>query len=1407
MWKKDMVYLDPKKALPENLAKHIENLWVKPRGDDSAAFLDDQGEKVEIKQHHLERGAIWTLQPLVENSEEEGVKLIEEEEVKLHNGFILDNAIFWCFKLIESLGLSTDTFYVDTQWTGYDASAANTWKERLSPLFKEFNPAQHNNIFFPVNLKNYHWFGIKVAFHGTWPSISSFEYEVVDGLDSKKNAPKWVLKIKVLLEHVLTNKGAGRGKLITDPEPLIRPADIYKFFTERAGDGRQSLNSSPGTSWNSACDVASARELQSVAETGVCWTEIDHAEMRGRLADGYSKCFKSSEPEATFLQETIMADRDTWLVAQVGEAPEITDMQGEFIEGTKQHRWGDHYDIVMFSRMSRSPVIIFSVNVQSLESAANEGSRPVLTPKVLVGGRLEPALPVLLLHTQPESKTKAHYSILMPILPTYENQLLQAQELHSGAVCLVQWCNVNLALVPSAGDGNCLFNCLQFWATCLDSNIIPTCWRKIMADTSQQAMLQTEVHPSKSLWDELTDTCVPDMMPKVVIEGTVEALRKWYEANPSKYPQGDDVASRLCTGESLGPLYNYDITSLAQLMKAPIVVLDSVKSVVFAPDQESVPVWLIVPDIHSHAKNGSYLPTCVGSLQGSNDINERAQAATTYAVAFPWLEPYSKQYEAALRLVDVHPRVYRPSVGPLKHLQFAVFPGISGTGSLFYASELARLCRTSWMEGIECTTIKRCVDKPACLVKKINDFNKLLVQAQGGKFTQNLAQTYEHKGAWDESSGTTTAKHNIAREWFHVSINKPNSVVADFGAGLGSMIFAQEMFSKTVRVVGIEQERQLFKFLTTTHAKLLELKWTGNVAASCDESTTLKCFEGVTNAYLYDGNQVHSANEIPTGQGTHFQLMRIIVSTKSIDEFTSTKFRESSWKRYGEIDQIFKDMREQFYPVQLVTIRFKKNRIYPTMWVRRKKYRLSRSVEQGVYATTHGSRIEAMIAAADHDKQTSDPFDRYVFPSIEGDNQKEAVVRLKLTGSDQSKVNVLVKATMNYLLTGEVISPGKPYTFPSQQTAESKDMLEGFFAGVLIQSDGHILDPPGFVMMVVVSDEEQHVHIVPQVDCIPRAADIEASARDMALADMKQRLISGPVYMVAKTRRSSRIQKQEARNPKQEADDEGTESDEATSAQQQEEPETPKPEGDGFAPEGDETTPGSKKGKKKRKNRSMSGKKSPPLHETASPPPLTPADNQDKENDKNKGNKSKNKDKKTRGGRRREKDRGASPGPESNEPGKDGGTPLGPDGPVVLGNLGIPSRPDGDGLANVNDVLQKLTTSINEIAKSGVRCNATAKSGVRCNATSAKDLVEQLNECLLTTMHGDGASSRSPVLPAMTQAHQKVKQSLETLKRTTTERLETLQQVITTLYARCALSQKHAQKHARRACLQLSLIK
>ena len=149
MAEKNPTFVIPDTPLPANTSRLVQDLWKQPAedGNTKAAFLNDEGVEVSLPYGRgrlvLEQSSIWCLQPPG-----------DPDDKKAHNGFIVDSTIHWCFEILKSLNLSSDTFFVEPHWVALVNRGDALVK--MLPYFSSFDPARHRTLMFPVNVAPIH---------------------------------------------------------------------------------------------------------------------------------------------------------------------------------------------------------------------------------------------------------------------------------------------------------------------------------------------------------------------------------------------------------------------------------------------------------------------------------------------------------------------------------------------------------------------------------------------------------------------------------------------------------------------------------------------------------------------------------------------------------------------------------------------------------------------------------------------------------------------------------------------------------------------------------------------------------------------------------------------------------------------------------------------------------------------------------------------------------------------------------------------------------------------------------------------------------------------------------------------------------------------------------------------------
>jgi hypothetical protein len=498
-------------------------------------------------------------------------------------------------------------------------------------------------------------------------------------------------------------------------------------------------------------------------------------------------------------------------------------------------------------------------------------------------------------------------------------------------------------------------------------------------------------------------------------------------------------------------------------MEAPIYFLKKGHVTIWGSDQTGLPLWIFVSENERFTPNRNLQKLSVGKEVPTLSMENPLEC---YSMAIPMQEDYMAHYDAALRLVYLHPKLCSVQVNQKNGIGVAVFPGVSGKTSLEMVFSLHSLCRVSKYLDME---ICRMVEIPSYLSIKMKAFKRKMPT---NKISNGwaLSGTSASGNAWGETSATTVLRLCIIRTLFGLGIEQPGSVLADIGSGLGAAIFPASVFSARTKFIGIEKEGYLHERFVFMHQHLLKKEHECNIASRHIDANDME-LQGITHAQLFDGHAPTIQEKIPTGPKSHLNLIKSLMNTASVNEITSTKLNRSALARYGEMDATIQSKSTQFFLVNYDRARYKTETYKTSMWLRKKEFRQARPA--GSHTAKIGSIICSLIQAADYKQQTSDEFGRVVL-AFPDENAKENPITIRdvrdaMTGTTTSVY--IFSGAVRYFLTGEEFFPGTAIEY---ECPTSGEYVLGTFAGILLldvsdEASSREIDPD--LLLVVTQDK------------------------------------------------------------------------------------------------------------------------------------------------------------------------------------------------------------------------------------------------------------------------------------------------------------------------------------------------
>ena len=344
------------------------------------------------------------------------------------------------------------------------------------------------------------------------------------------------------------------------------------------------------------------------------------------------------------------------------------------------------------------------------------------------------------------------------------------------------------------------------------------------------------------------------------------------------------------------------------------------------------------------------------------------------SVLFPFAKLYTLCYRAATFLVDIHP----------EKKEISLELGNGRTNVLVAASfcmetiargvVLSKLCQLSeFHPKVGCQIYTRHIKN---LPDHLNEALAQLKRLDGvnAKEEKKIAVTDFGGHAFERTSFASSLKRSLLRKMFGVGLDQPNAVLADLGAGIGDDLLAQHLIAPDVKVLGFEEDEALHTLLLRRQTKFLHSRqWQGNMVTRRLTSQDLTSLEGITNVSLHDGPCVGTSYEATTriDDLSHLALVRKIMTTRTINEWTSTKVGSiHAMRLYCRLDEQIRNHAHFFFPVKLLGAPMLTIKLSSVMWVRRPQYRINEDERRKILpGHEYSSVVSKMIRQANHRTQ------------------------------------------------------------------------------------------------------------------------------------------------------------------------------------------------------------------------------------------------------------------------------------------------------------------------------------------------------------------------------------------------------------------------------------------------------
>ena len=831
---------------------------------------------------------------------------------------------------------------------------------------------------------------------------------------------------------------------------------IAEFYQERLGHTGKTEPS---------CDeegrsARSGDDLLAAVHSGKPIPGVLQTHIRQEVATEYRRRFSLNCPE-DHLRQIVIMDRMVWDTKTGDQVMEDKDILNAFLESTTGNRWGDHYDITLFSELRDRPVIVF------------RRSEVEIIPAVLIG-RARSGLPIMLLQTHPHEDNRAHFSVLIPVDELYSDefefattQISNSLQDDSWRPLLVKWTNRTTGLFPIYADGNCLFGAFAFLDSCVKSEIKQVKDTKTpMPNSSQEAFQFLITHSLGGRPDLATNTSQEwEVLPSRECEdsrrGNVHSQMPLIDR--SKIEKRLDVRMSKDTFKTKEKTVPF-LSALAEMLLCPLIVR-------WECDNE--PCWSV------HGSNHPGLPAVL--LHQNRWLDSGA-----FSAAFPLVDGYKRQFEAALRLVEYHPILVTMSEQNTILPDWAVFPMCTSSdhdgSGLLEAIELQRLCRDEKYQegGVHWNYVlhshKYCSQGVTQRLSMLRTDDNFEIGRETRNQQRRIASTTRSGNAFDTGTPMSSVKRNLARDDHGVSTNLAGTVLLDCGAGIGDDLFPQFVCSTKAIVLGFEKEYNLHKSLLSRHANLISngVSWKGSVVTRNINAHSVDDFTGVTHVSLYDGSPPNRQDRVVLTNEGHLPMIKKILATLTLLSLTSTKLQPRVLKRYIELDANIGKLADQFYPVKLMNMPFTTSKMKSWMWVRKKRFRVARDVTPVLTAklTRADERtvVQEMLLAADYEAQKPDDHGRFVsitsYPGTKfADTSLVKSVR-DLWSDLEIPISILVGAEVFRKLTGHQLCPGECFDVQSDN-----DTWSGYFLGIVPDPDSKTGDEDRFVCLSQPQDE------------------------------------------------------------------------------------------------------------------------------------------------------------------------------------------------------------------------------------------------------------------------------------------------------------------------------------------------
>ena len=395
----------------------------------------------------------------------------------------------------------------------------------------------------------------------------------------------------------------------------------------------------------------------------------------------------------------------------------------------------------------------------------------------------------------------------------------------------------------------------------------------------------------------------------------------------------------------------FEVNRLAQQLGCPIIIF------LFAPnDTDAFEAEFKCELVYGKDQTG--LPIFLGLLYPESPYG------CHYVLLVPKSIPeYRLELHACERLVEVHAPEIHVQLGD-KVISFEIFGPLGNGNCLFEAVSLAHTSRRpEFQQGgdsFPCLlTRKKHIDP--VLTRKLKEFTDLGYNKTVVRQLRRLSDTSSGGHAYDEHTPASVIKKALVASDFGVGTDIAGTVVADLGVGSGVILMCQYMVSAPDTVcIGMEIEPTVHQNFIGIQRQLMQAGWPGAVATRNFNSSNIVSFEGIHIVHLYDGTA--STKALDKVDQKHARLIGRLFATQSMDVVSTTKASHNVIPFYAAHDDNVRKYLSQFTIVLLNNCPLSGSRMFTTMYIRKKIYRIERGV--GGAAGETDSLIQQLIRGA-----------------------------------------------------------------------------------------------------------------------------------------------------------------------------------------------------------------------------------------------------------------------------------------------------------------------------------------------------------------------------------------------------------------------------------------------------------